>query len=65
MTCRAVFFDAEPARAAASRLAADGFTAQVVQHARADGELDWVVLSDAPDVMVELLVERYDGWLEG
>ena len=64
MSCRAVFFDADHARSAAHRLVVDGFTAQVLRNQHADGGQDWVVLTDAPEVMVELLVERYDGWLE-
>jgi hypothetical protein len=65
---RAVFFEEEAALAVASRLAADGFTAAVVRE-RLAGEDDdedhpWAVLSDAPDFVLELLVERYDGWLD-
>ena len=65
---RAVFFEEDAALAAASRLVADGFTAAVVRE-RLAGEDDgedhpWAVLSDAPDVVLELLVERYDGWLD-
>lgn len=64
MSYRAVFFDASHARAAAQRLVTDGFTAQVLRHPRPDDDHAWVVLSDAPEVMLELLVEQYDGWLE-
>jgi 8-oxo-dGTP diphosphatase len=65
---RAVFFEEEHALAAASRLVSDGFTAAVVRE-RLAGEDDdedhpWAVLSDAPEVVLELLVERYDGWLD-
>ncbi len=65
---RAVFFEEDHALAVASRLAADGFTAAVVRE-RLAGEDDdedhpWAVLSDAPEVVLELLVERYDGWLD-
>jgi len=65
---RAVFFDEDAALAVASRLAGDGFTAAVVRE-RLAGEDDdedhpWAVLSDAPEVVLELLVERYDGWLD-
>ena len=64
MSYRAVFFDAAHARAAAQRLVTDGFTAQVLRNRRPDGDHDWVVVSDAPEVMLELLVDQYDGWLE-
>ena len=65
---RAVFFEEDAALTAASRLVADGFTAAVVRE-RLAGEDDdedhpWAVLSDAPEIVLELLVERYDGWLD-
>ncbi len=65
---RAVFFDEDVALTVASRLAGDGFTAAVVRE-RLAGEDDdedhpWAVLSDAPEIVLELLVERYDGWLD-
>ena len=64
MTYRGVFFDAGHARSAAHRLVSDGFAAQVLPHVHGDGAQDWVVVTDAPEVVLELLVERYDGWLE-
>ena len=68
MTVRAVFFDEDDAREAGLRLVADGFAAEVVRE-RLAGEDDdedhpWAVLTDAPEILVELLVERYDGWLD-
>ena len=68
MTFRAVFFDEDDAQAVALRLATDGFSAEVVRE-RLAGEDDdedhpWAVLTDAPEVVVELLVEKYDGWLD-
>ena len=65
---RAIFFEEDAALTVASRLAADGFTAAVVRE-RLAGEDDdedhpWAVLSDAPEFVLELLVERYDGWLD-
>ena len=65
---RAVFFEEDHALAVASRLVADGFTAAVVQE-RLAGEDDdedhpWAVTSDAPPLLMELLVEEHDGWLE-
>jgi hypothetical protein len=65
---RAVFFEEDAALTVASRLAADGFTAAVVRE-RLAGEDDdedhpWAVLSDAPEFLLELFVERYDGWLD-
>ena len=65
---RAVFFEEEAALAVASRLVADGFTAAVVRERPASEDDDedhpWAVLSDAPGIVLELLVERYDGWLD-
>ncbi len=68
MTVRAVFFDEADARAVALRLLADGFDADVLRE-RFAGEDDdedhpWAVRTDAPQVVLELLVERYDGWLD-
>jgi 8-oxo-dGTP diphosphatase len=65
---RAVFFDEEDAAAVAGRLRADGFEAELVRE-RLAGEDDdedhpWAVLSDAPELMVELLVDEHDGWLD-
>ena len=68
MTFRAVFFDEEDAQQVARRLLGDGFAAEVVRE-RLAGEDDdedhpWAVLTDAPEVVVELLVEQHDGWLD-
>ena len=65
---RGIFFDEDHARAAADRLRADGFTARVDRE-RLAGEDDdeghpWAVVTDAPEVALDLLVERYDGWLD-
>ena len=65
---RGVFFDEAQARAAVSRLVRDGFDA-MCERERFAGEDDdedhpWVVSTDAPAVMLELLVEEHDGWLE-
>lgn len=66
--CRAILFEEADAEAVAARLAADGFAA-TVQRERLAGEDDeedqpWAVLTDAPALVVEVLVERYDGWLD-
>ncbi len=65
---RGIFFDEDDARAVAARLLADGFDASVTRE-RLAGEDDdedhpWAVLSDAPALMLELLVDEYDGWLD-
>jgi len=65
---RGIFFDEDDARAAADVLVRGGFTAQVVRE-RLHGEDDdedhpWAVLTDAPEIQLEMLVETYDGWLD-
>ena len=65
---RGIFFDEDHARAAAARLAADGWQASV-ERERLAGEDDdedhpWAVTSDAPAFMLEVLVDAYDGWLD-
>ena len=65
---RGIFFDEDDARAVVARLSDDGFDASLVRE-RLAGEDDdedhpWAVLSDAPEVVLELLVERYEGWLD-
>jgi hypothetical protein len=65
---RGVFFEEEGARAVAARLVHDGFEARVVRERFAgeddDADHPWAVLSDAPAVMLELLVEEHGGWLD-
>src|SRR3954470_13027469 len=68
MTVLALFFDDADARAVAVRLRAGGFQAAVTRHRFAgeddDEDQPWAVLTDAPTVMVDLLLEEYDGWLD-
>ena len=65
---RAIFFDEEHAAAAVARLRRDGYDARV-ERERLAGEDDdeghpWAVVSDAPPIALELLVDAYDGWLD-
>ncbi len=65
---RGIFFDEDDARAVARRLVGAGFEATVARE-RLAGEDDdedhpWAVLGDAPEVVLELLVEEFDGWLD-
>ena len=65
---RGIFFDEDDARAVVARLIADGYDAHV-ERERLAGEDDdedhpWAVLSDAPAFVLEVLVDRYDGWLD-
>jgi hypothetical protein len=68
VTVRAVLYEEEHARAVARRLTEAGFEADVHRE-RFAGEDDdedhpWVVLTDAPASMVELVVDTYDGWVD-
>jgi hypothetical protein len=65
---RGIFFDEEHARAVVARLVSGGFSAETVRE-RLAGEDDdedhpWAVLTDAPEFVLELLVDEYDGWLD-
>ena len=66
--CAAQFYEREHAEAAAARLRRDGFAAEVRRDrfAGEDDEEDhpWLVRTDAPEFLVEVLVEEYDGWLD-
>jgi mutator protein MutT len=65
---RGVFFDEDHARAVAGRLRGDGYDARV-ERERLAGEDDdedhpWAVVTDAPEPLLELLVDEHDGWLD-
>ncbi|GAA3533388.1 hypothetical protein [Nocardioides daeguensis] len=65
---RGIFFDEDDARSAALALVRGGFAAEVVRE-RLAGEDDdedhpWAVVTDAPEIQLEMLVETYDGWLD-
>ncbi|WP_372729220.1 (deoxy)nucleoside triphosphate pyrophosphohydrolase [Nocardioides sp.] len=65
---RGIFFEESHALAVVARLTAEGYDATLVRE-RLAGEDDdedhpWAVLTDAPPVTLELLVEQYDGWLD-
>ena len=68
MSVRAVFYEEEHAVAVVGRLVADGFEAHLDRE-RFAGEDDdedhpWAVVTDAPALVLDMLVEQYDGWLE-
>ncbi len=68
MSLRAVFYEEDDAHAVAARLTHDGFDAHV-ERERLAGEDDdedhpWAVVTDAPDFLVDVLVEQHDGWLD-
>lgn len=65
---RAIFFDDETAATAAARLALAGYQAETVRERLAgeDDEEDqpWAVLSDAPEFVLDMLCEEFEGWLD-
>ncbi len=65
---RGIFFEEQDASAVARRLRADGYDVEVVRERLAgeDDEEDhpWAVLTDAPEAVLDLLVDEHDGWLD-
>jgi hypothetical protein len=65
---RGIFFDEGDAAAVVARLVASGYEARS-ERDRLAGEDDdedhpWAVVSDAPEPVLELLVDEFDGWLD-
>ncbi|MGA9746115.1 MAG: hypothetical protein WBQ50_01540 [Nocardioides sp.] len=65
---RATFHERDDAEAVRSRLLRDGFDASLGRD-RFAGEDDdedhaWAVHSDAPAIVLELLAEEHDGWVD-
>jgi hypothetical protein len=65
---RGIFFDEDDARTVVARLVRDGYDAALARE-RLAGEDDdedhpWAVATDAPDLVLELLVDELDGWLD-
>lgn len=65
---RGVFFEESDAEFVIAQLGRQGWESSVVRE-RLAGEDDdedhpWAVLTDAPDIIFEALVHRYDGWLD-
>ena len=65
---RGIFFDEDDATAVVARLAAAGYDARL-ERERLAGEDDdedhpWAVLTDAPELVLELLVDEFEGWLD-
>ena len=68
MIVRGIFFLEDDARAVEGLLAADGYDVALsrVTYAGEDDDEDhpWAVTTDAPAIALEVLVDRYDGWLD-
>ncbi len=65
---RGIFFDEDDATTVVTRLVAAGYSARAVRE-RLAGEDDdedhpWAVLTDAPELVLDVLVDEYDGWLD-
>jgi hypothetical protein len=65
---RVIFHEEDEATAVVARLRAGGFDAEAVRE-RFAGEDDdedhpWAVVTDAPELVVEILAEEYDGWVD-
>ena len=65
---RAILFEEDDAQAVATRLRSEGYDAWLTRE-RLAGEDDdeghpWAVLSDAPEMLLELLVDEHDGWYD-
>ena len=65
---RGIFFDEETVRLVERTLLADGYTAIVAREPFAgeddDEDQPWSVVTDAPELVLEILVDRHDGWLD-
>jgi hypothetical protein len=65
---RGIFFDEDTARNVERLLSADGYDVALsrVRYAGEDDDEDhpWAVGTDAPPLVLEVLVDRYDGWLD-
>lgn len=65
---RGIFFSEDDARRVERLLVADGYeaTSERVEYAGEDDDADhpWAVSSDAPPIALEVLVDRFDGWLD-
>ena len=65
---RGVLFEEEHAREVAELLRRDGFAARVTRERFAgeddDEDQHWVVVTDAPEAVLDPLVEEREGWVE-
>ena len=68
MSGRGIFFDEDDVRAAAARLAREGYDVTVTRERLAgeddDADHPWALVTDAPDMVLELLVDDYEGWFD-
>ncbi|WP_300678602.1 hypothetical protein [Nocardioides sp.] len=65
---RGVFFDEDAARTVIARLGAEGWESELSRD-HFSGEDDdedhpWTVTTDAPGLVLEMMVDEFDGWFE-
>ncbi|MEN8672364.1 hypothetical protein [Nocardioides sp.] len=65
---RGIFFSEDDARTAIARLRREGYDADLGRELLAgeddDEDHPWAVTTDAPDIVLELLVDDLDGWFD-
>ena len=65
---RGIFFEEGDAREVERLLSADGYDVSLsrVRYAGEDDDEDhpWAVSTDAPEFVLEVLVDRFEGWLD-
>ncbi len=65
---RGIFFSEAAARDVERQLIADGFLVTVSREPFAgeddDEDHPWAVTTDAPGIVLEILVDQHDGWLD-
>ena len=61
---RALFHDEAIVRSVAAKLTQQGFDVDVRREPFADEDHPWALVTDAPVIMLELLAEEYDGWVD-
>jgi hypothetical protein len=68
MSARGIVFDEDAARELERRLRADGYAVTVTREPYAgeddDEDHPWAVETDAPGMLLDLLLEAHDGWLD-
>lgn len=63
-----IFFEADHARAVADALRSQGWEAAIEREPYAGEDDDeghpWTVRTDAPEMVLDILVDEFDGWLD-
>lgn len=65
---RGIVFDEDDAQQVAAEITLAGYRADIIRERLAgeddDADQPWAVVTDAPTILVELALDRVDGWLE-